>query len=131
MTSPTEFSSAFEDVFSMDKSKLSTLMSVLNMYIPIRKLIPIKVNRDYLAANLRVRNLLRKRGMQRRQEMSDDKAEAKASVDMLSVLLRQREDGVVPWDDEEIVDHVGPRLLILINTTAPSRSWLTSVPFSC
>lgn len=120
LDSPTEFAVAFEDVFKMERSLLSTLMSVLNIYMPIRKILPIKVNREYLAANAKIREHVRQRIRSRKLELEDEKARATAT-DLLAVLLKERVSGVNPWTEDEMVNHVGFNSFFLLVTPALAK----------
>jgi len=104
LSSPSEFALAYERVF--DNTPLSTIMSALNIYLPIRTLLPIKANRDYLKANATIRRLLRQH-IRRRKADSEDKEKASAhDKDLLTVMIRERGQGDEIWTEDEMLGHV-------------------------
>jgi cytochrome P450 len=113
---PTEFSLAFEDVFSQARSTMSVLMSVLNAYMPIRKLLPIKVNRDYLGANAKIRSLLVQHIRKRQQEIDAMGKSSAKGKDLLTILIQDGVGGKQPWTEDEIVNHVSLLSVVLLET---------------
>lgn len=124
LDSPTQFALAFEDVFKMERSKMSTLMSVLNIYMPIRRILPIKVNREYLAANVKIRQHLRERIRSRKLEL-EDKESAAGATDLLAVLLKEKISGVNAWTEDEMVNHVSLKLFSHLRNLAGHYRELT------
>lgn len=108
-----EFSLAFEDVFTQARSTVSILMSVLNAYMPIRKLLPIKVNRDYLGANAKIRSLLVQQIRKRQQEMAATEKSSQKGKDLLSILIHDGVEGRQPWTEDEMVGHVSQLIPVL------------------
>ena len=113
---PTEFSLAFEDVFSQARSTVSVLMSVLNAYMPIRKLLPIKVNRDYLGANAKIRSLLVQHIRKRQQELAAMGKSSENGKDLLTILIQGGVRGEQPWTEDEIVNHVSLLSVVILAT---------------
>lgn len=107
LETPSDLSLAFEGVFGTERSTLFTVMSILSIYMPIRRLLPIKVNRDYLRANERIRELLRQRIKQRKAELSSptvDKSDT--PKDLLGVMIHERNGGQSAWSEDEMLNHV-------------------------
>lgn len=116
LTSPTDLSLAFEGVFGTERSTLFAIMSALNIYIPIRRLLPIKVNRDYLRANERIRQLLRERIRERKTELSFPNVEKSANTkDLLAVMIKECRGDKPSWSEDEMLNHVGLPTIVMID----------------
>ena len=106
LSDPTEFAKAFEEVFGLETSPLRTIMAILNAYIPIRRLLPIKVNRDYLNANGEIRRLLRQQIRKRKRDLANKEKVSETDTDLLTVMVKQKAEGVDPWSEDEMLNHV-------------------------
>jgi len=101
LSSPSKFALAYEIVFK--NTAWSAIMSALNIYLPIRKLIPIKANRDYLKANATIRSLLRQHIRKRRAELEGKDKTSANDKDVLSLMISQ---GAEIWTEDEMLGHV-------------------------
>ena len=106
LVSPTEFALAFERVFGMETSIIAALMSAINIYFPIRGWLPIKVNRDYLNANWTIRRLLREHIRKRKIELASKGKASEPDADLLALMIREKDGGVDPWTEDEMLNHV-------------------------
>jgi hypothetical protein len=106
LSTPTEFALAFEDVFGMERPTMSAIMSTLTIYLPIRKFLPIKVNRDYLNANAKIRSLRRQHIRQRKRELADRKEVSVTDTDLLAVMIREKSGGAHAWTEDEMLNHL-------------------------
>ncbi|OQV00118.1 hypothetical protein CLAIMM_05656 [Cladophialophora immunda] len=104
LSSPSEFAMAYEKVF--ENTAWSAIMSALNIYLPIRSLIPIKTNRDYLNANATIRRLLRQHIRQRKVELEGQDKESSNGKDVLSIMIKERGTGAEIWDEDEMLGHL-------------------------
>lgn len=100
----------------LDQPPMGQLISAINMFIPCRKWLPLKANRDFLYASKEVRRLLLGIIRERRKEIFPDGAKKKTEVrkefteegskDLLTFMVYERSEGENKWSDDDILGHV-------------------------
>lgn len=127
-----EFSVLYSRIF--DQPPAGQLISLVNMYIPIRSWLPLKANNDFISAMTEVQRQLRNTIKERRAEIFGDgkkKSEVRhelteeGSNDLLTFILRERSEGEDKWSDEDILGHLMTFMAAGHETTATSLSWAT------
>ncbi|KAI0525491.1 cytochrome P450 3A5 [Xylaria bambusicola] len=108
-------SSNFQDLFTrvLHQSPLGQLLSAINAFIPIRRLVPLEANRKFIVANKDLRQMLRDIIEKRRTDLRNGTftMEAGESRDLLTYILEESElqrqqTGRDPWSLEDITGHV-------------------------
>ncbi|OCL03967.1 cytochrome P450 [Glonium stellatum] len=105
-------SSSFAECYGriLNQSPVGQAISALNMFLPVRKWLPLKANRDFVKANQEVRRLLREAIRERKREiLEEEKTKSQFTVeggrDLLTFMIYEKSQGENPWTDEDILGH--------------------------
>ena len=104
LTEPSPFSVAYAKVF--ENTPWSAIMHALNVYVPIRKLIPVKSNREFLQANQSVKDLLREQIRSKKAALAGKKKADIKDKDLLALMIKERGQGEDIWTEDEMLGHV-------------------------
>ncbi len=105
----------FRDLYSrvLHQGPLGQLLSVINAFVPIRRLVPLEANRRFIEANKDLRQMLREIIEKRKADLKNGvfQKEIGESRDLLTYMLEESElqrqqTGREPWSVEEIIGHV-------------------------
>ncbi|KAI0427325.1 cytochrome P450 3A5 [Xylaria sp. FL1042] len=108
-------SSSFRDLYSrvLHQGPMGQLLSAINAFIPIRKVIPLEANRRFIEANKNLRLMLREIIEKRKADLRNGtfQKEIGESRDLLTYMLEESElqrqqTGREPWSVEEIIGHL-------------------------
>jgi len=107
-----------------EQSAIGNIISLINMHIPLRSWLPLKANRDFIAANNEIRRLLRNLIKQRRNEI-DSGHNNGSGRDLLTFMMQERlpDSGKHSWSDEDMLDHLLNFLAAGHETTAGALTW--------
>lgn len=109
LSSSSILAESYEKIFEF-VTPLQILISLVHRYIPIRRWLPLKANRDYVNANLEVRQRLRQHIRQRKQEFREGKIRGeKSSRDLLTLMIEESKD---TWSEDEMLGYVGASIRI-------------------
>jgi cytochrome P450 len=107
----------------LDQPPMGQLISAINMFLPVRRWLPLKANLDFVHATVEVRRLLRELIRERRESIFGTK-ETKAEVqrqfteagsrDLLTFMIYERSEGENKWSEDDILGHVRNSLLFTI-----------------
>jgi len=98
------FHEAYHTIF--EQSVTRQVITLINMYIPLRSWLPLKANRRFVEANNDLRRMLRQIIKERTNEIAERERTASKTVDgrdLLTFMIEERSDN---WTDEEILGHV-------------------------
>lgn len=107
----------------LDQPAVGNVISIINMYIPLRSWLPLEANRRFVAANKQLRSQLRALIKQRRQEVRDGKVDGK---DLMTFMMRERDSGSKngnPWTGEDVLGHLLNFMAAGHETTAGTLTW--------
>jgi cytochrome P450 len=107
LSSKSSFAEAYKTVFELPL--LGQMIAVIHQYVPVRSWLPLKVNREFVAASAQIRNLLREQIRERRVTISDKGKgpdTAQKSRDLLTLMVEEKSGGVAPWSEDEMLNHV-------------------------
>ncbi|EXJ63356.1 uncharacterized protein A1O5_11677 [Cladophialophora psammophila CBS 110553] len=124
MTEPSPFALAYAKVF--ENTPWSAIMHTLNVYIPIRKLVPVKANREFLQANQTVRDLLRQQIRNKRASLEGKEKAAITDKDLLALMIKERGQGAEIWTEDEMLGHVTKLILLSGHETTAGTLTLTA-----
>ncbi|KAI0169544.1 cytochrome P450 [Hypoxylon sp. FL1284] len=105
----------FQELYSrlLHQGSLGSLISLVNAFVPIRRVIPLEANYRFVQANADLRKMLRGIVEKRMADLADGtfKKEVGESKDLLTYMLeeaqlRQQETGQSVWSVDDIVGHV-------------------------
>ncbi|KAI0910689.1 cytochrome P450 3A5 [Ustulina deusta] len=122
----------FRDLYSrvLHQGPLGQLLSVINAFVPIRRLVPLEANRRFIEANKDLRQMLREIIEKRKADLRNGvlQKEIGESRDLLTYMLEESElqrqqTGREPWSVEEIIGHLLNFTSAGHESTANSVSW--------
>jgi cytochrome P450 len=112
-----------------DQSPVGQLISVINMFIPVRKWLPLKANRDFLHAASEIQRVLRESIRERKKEIFGGNEGVKrefteeGSRDLLTFMLYERSEGSNKWSEDDILGHLRNFVAAGHDTTAVALTW--------
>ena len=93
----------YEKIFDC-ATPLQILISVLNQFVPIRSLLPLKTNKLYVKANAEIKRILRDHIRTRKTEFREGKIHGEtATRDLLTLMIEESKD---TWSEEEMLGYV-------------------------
>ncbi|PGG99853.1 hypothetical protein AJ79_08405 [Helicocarpus griseus UAMH5409] len=100
-----ELAESYHTVFS--STPLSRIMLLLSSWIPIRKLLPIRTNRDYVYANGKIQHVLKSHVRRRIHEIRSAQQEDSPdrTNDLLTLMIKEQLKRRDECIEDEIVDH--------------------------
>jgi cytochrome P450 len=106
LSSRSSFAEAYKKVFELPL--LGQIIAVIHQYVPVRSWLPLRVNREFVAASAQIRNLLREQIRERKiavvgKEKSDV---TQKSRDLLTLMVEEKAGGAAPWSEDEMLNHV-------------------------
>jgi cytochrome P450 len=108
LSSYSRFAEAYHTIFEFPA--LGLLVAFINQYIPIRSWLPLKVNLDFVQANLDIRKFLRNQIRERKRQVLENSDAVKGNDgnkrDLLTLMIEEKSGGSDPWTEIEIRDHV-------------------------
>ena len=87
----------------MQQSPVSHIIHYFNSYLPLRNLVPIRANSEFLRNCAEIRGYIREHVMARRLAWQSNKDSPHGDPDALQCMI---DTGSSLWDDEEIVEYV-------------------------
>jgi cytochrome P450 len=108
-------SSTFHHLYNqlLNLPPVGALIFVLNIFLPVRRWIPLKANRDFVHASSEVQRLLLETIRKRRTEVFGEDGKVNAEYreggnynDYLTFMIREKSNEGDGWSDEEILGHV-------------------------
>ncbi|OJD17118.1 hypothetical protein AJ78_02762 [Emergomyces pasteurianus Ep9510] len=118
-----ELGQCYHTIFS--STMMSRIMLLLNAWIPIRRLLPIRTNREYTNANSSIKKILKKHVQQRVQEMggSYEERAGPPAKDLLTLIIREQLKRCGKCSVDEIVDHLRTFLAAGQETVGTTLMW--------
>ncbi|KAH8899756.1 cytochrome P450 3A5 [Thozetella sp. PMI_491] len=113
----------------LEQGPLSTLISFINVYLPIRRWVPLEANRGYVRANNEIRRMLRTCIRKRIEDIGrgDKGVERTFGRDLLTLMIEEREkfayEGAEVLTETEIMEHLLNFLAGGHETTAGAMTW--------
>jgi cytochrome P450 len=108
LSSYSRFAEAYRTIFEFPA--LGLLIAFINQYVSIRPWLPLKVNRDFVQANVDIRTLVRMHIRERKKQVLQLDGFAKGNNgnkrDLLTLMVEEKSGGPDPWTETEILDHV-------------------------
>ncbi|EEH06445.1 conserved hypothetical protein [Histoplasma capsulatum G186AR] len=98
-----ELGRCYHTIFS--STTMSRVMLVLNTCVPVRRLLPVKTNREYTDANIEIKQILKKHVQQRTHEIRKQ--------------LKKSDE----FPEDEIVDHLRTFLAAGLETVGATMLW--------
>ncbi|KAI1084216.1 cytochrome P450 [Whalleya microplaca] len=105
----------FQELYSrvLHQGPLGQLISVINAFVPIRRIVPLEANYRFIQATADLRTMLREIIQQRAADLADGtfKREMGESRDLLTYMLeeaqlRRQESGIEVWATDDIIGHL-------------------------
>ena len=98
-----------------NQSPLSSLLTAINTYIPLRSWLPLEANRSFVRANDEVKRILRQQIRLRQKEMTTNtsgvgKSSLPISRDVLTYLLEAPPSDGQQWTEDQLLGYVRIRL---------------------
>jgi len=94
---------SYEKIFEF-ATPLQILISVVHQYVPIRHLLPLEANQNFVRANEDVRRILRDHIRRRKREFREGLVHGeKASRDLLTLMIEESKD---TWSEDEMLGYV-------------------------
>jgi cytochrome P450 len=111
---------------TMQQSLTGHIIHFFSSYIPLRHLIPININNEFLDSCEAARTFVRSHVSARRAiwEMSEKKGELSEDADALQCMISQ---GPEAWSDDDIVEYVLNLMVLGHDTTACTLVWAVYV----
>jgi cytochrome P450 len=112
LSSKSSFAEAYKKVFELPL--LGQIIAVIHQYVPVRTWLPLRVNREFVAASAQIRNLLREQIRERKIALAgkEKSAVTQKSRDLLTLMVEEKAGGVAPWSEEEMLNHVSTEELV-------------------
>lgn len=129
LTEPSPFALAYAKVF--ENTPWSASMHALNVYVPIRKILPVKSNREFLQANQAVKDLLRQQIRSKRAALAGKEKAAITDKDLLALMIKERGQGEDIWTEDEMLGHVSLQRLQLRMNVSRTDVWKASQLHVC
>lgn len=105
LSTPSLLAESYQKIFEII-TPLQIIITVLNLYIPIRSWLPLEANRAYVRANAEVRRILREHIRRRRKEFRESKSESQnGSRDLLTLMIEESGDS---YSEDEMLGYVCP-----------------------
>ncbi|KAI1425843.1 cytochrome P450 3A5 [Xylaria sp. FL1777] len=123
---------SFQDLYSkvLHQGPMGQLLSAINAFVPIRRLVPLEANRKFIEANKNLRQMLREIIEKRKDDLANGTFEKEIgeSRDLLTYMLEESElqrqqTGREPWSVDEIIGHLLNFTSAGHESTATSVSW--------
>jgi len=114
---------SFQECFDhiLNQTTLGNMITILNMYIPLRSWLPLEANRRFVAASNELRRQLNVVIKVRRQQVRSGEAEGS---DLMTSMMRETvSGGRNPWSDQDILYHLLGFLAAGHETTAETLTW--------
>lgn len=129
LEAPTEFVQCYQTVF--DPPRSGQVLAAVNMIVPIRW-IPLPANRAFVAANVRLREILGRMTQQRIDDMLAGKKESYVqkydapNKDLLTYIIEEKYlASKDKWTKEDLVEQVMNFVATGHETTASALTWAT------
>ncbi|KAI0009580.1 cytochrome P450 [Xylariaceae sp. FL0662B] len=122
----------FQELYSrvLHQGPLGQLISVINAFVPIRRIVPLEANYRFMRATTDLRKMLREIIQQRITDLADEtfKRETGESRDLLTYMLeeaelRRQESGEQVWTTDDIIGHLLNFTSAGHETTATALAW--------
>ncbi|KAF2191654.1 cytochrome P450 [Zopfia rhizophila CBS 207.26] len=128
LNSSPSFHDCYDRIFN--QSALSSFITAVNTWIPLRKWLPIEANLTFVRANAEVKRILLEQIRSRKQEMALDKTVKEStkvpiSRDILTYLLETRLLEEEAWTEDELLGYI----LTLPNNADPGYAELESLRY--
>jgi hypothetical protein len=103
------FHECYDLIFN--QSPLSSLITAVNTYIPLRSWLPVRANRSFVRANEEVKRILRQQIRLRQNEIETRKSGTKNSSlpisrDVLTYLLEAPPSNQQQWTEDDLLGYV-------------------------
>ncbi|QSS54790.1 molybdopterin synthase large subunit CnxH [Histoplasma capsulatum var. duboisii H88] len=101
-----ELGRCYHTIFS--STTMSRVMLFLNTCVPVRRLLPVKTNREYTDANIEIKQILKKHVQQRTHEIRSlwrERLKSK-NKDILTLIIQEQLKKSDEFPEDEIVDHL-------------------------
>lgn len=104
------FHDCYDGIFN--QSPLSSAITAINTFLPLRSWLPLEANRSFVRANEEVKRILREQIRQRKKEVAANEFEKDSSAipisrDVLTYLLEATPSGQQQWTEDELLGYVG------------------------
>ncbi|KAH8704353.1 cytochrome P450 [Phaeosphaeriaceae sp. PMI808] len=103
------FHECYDLIFN--QSSLSSLLTAINTYIPLRSWLPLEANQSFVRANDQVKRIIREQIQLRRKEMATNKSVLENSAlpisrDILTYLLEAHPLDRQQWSEDELLGYL-------------------------
>ncbi|KAF2680332.1 cytochrome P450 [Lentithecium fluviatile CBS 122367] len=110
------FHECYDLIFN--QSSLSSVITAINTYIPLRSWLPLEANRSFVAANNEVKRILRQQIRLREKEMATSKIATKNSSlpisrDVLTYLLEAPPSHQQQWTEDDLLGYLRNEIMTL------------------
>ncbi|KAJ3556516.1 hypothetical protein NPX13_g10117 [Xylaria arbuscula] len=125
-------SSSFQKLYTrvLHQGPLGQLLSAVNAFVPIRSLVPLQANKQFIDANKHLRQILREIIEKRKTDLINGtfRKDIGESRDLLTYILEESElqreqTGQEPWSVNEIIGHLLNFTSAGHESTANTVSW--------
>lgn len=101
-----ELAQYYHTIFS--STMISRIMLLLNTWVPIRQILPMRTNREYINANNMIKQILKKHVQERVHEIRNLHRGGSRSParDILTLIIQEQLKSCDECNEDEIVDHV-------------------------
>lgn len=109
----------------LEQPAIGNVISVINMYIPVRSWLPLEANRRFVAANNDLRKHLRGVIKTRREDIKSGKVTD--GKDLLTLMLQEHDStsksASNPWTDDDVLGHILGFMAAGHETAAGALTW--------
>ncbi|PGH05276.1 hypothetical protein GX51_02997 [Blastomyces parvus] len=118
-----ELESCYHTIFS--STTMSRAMLVLNVWVPIRRILPMRTNREYVNANIKIKQILKKHVQQRVHEITSLQSQGlrPPDKDLLALIIQEQLKRCDECAEDEIVDHLRTFLAAGLETVGTTLMW--------
>ncbi|EGE79609.2 cytochrome P450, variant [Blastomyces dermatitidis ER-3] len=118
-----ELGPCYHTIFS--STTMSRVMLVLNAWVPIRRLLPMRTNREYVNANTKIKQILKKHVQQQVHEIRSLQSEGSrpSNKDLLALIIQEQLKRCGECAEDEIVDHLRTFLAAGLETVGTTLMW--------
>ncbi len=104
------FHECYHHIFN--QSRLASLLTAVNTYVPLRKWLPLEANRSFVRANDEIKRMVRQQIRLRQEGMSTNKLgpesqDPSTSRNILTYLLEAPPVDQGQWTEDELLGYVG------------------------
>jgi cytochrome P450 len=109
ISSSSSFQECYHRVF--EQSTASQIISLMSMYLPVRRVLPFEANLGFVRANAEIRRMLREIIRQRIKQMEArggkaTKSSAEGDRDLLTFMIDEAYVSDHRWSEDDILGHV-------------------------